>query len=62
MNDTENKSKNAEPFDSWIKSRDSDFKKRHHIPEMEDYGFDNFLEFIEKRRELLTDCIKHFSF
>lgn len=62
LNDTENKSKNAEPFDSWIKSRDSDFKKRHHIPEMEDYGFDNFLEFIEKRRELLTDCIKHFSF
>lgn len=62
LNETENKSKNAELFDSWIKSRDPDFKKRHHIPEMDDYGFDNFLEFAEIRRKLLIDCIKDFCF
>jgi hypothetical protein len=62
LNESENKSKNASPFDKWIVARDTNFKNRHHIPEMEDYSFDNFLVFIEKRKKLLIECIKTFSF
>ena len=60
LDDSENKSKNAKPFDIWLKSRDTNFKKRHHIPEMNDYSLDFFLEFIQKRKELLTKQIKEF--
>lgn len=49
LDDSENKSKNATPFDVWLKSRDTNFKERHHIPEMDDYSLDNFLEFIQKQ-------------
>ncbi len=61
LDDSENKSKNATPFDKWLKDRDANFKNRHHIPEMNDYGLDNFLEFIQKRKELLTQVIKDFN-
>lgn len=61
LDDSENKSKNATPFDIWLKSRDANFKARHHIPEMNDYSLDNFLEFIQKRKELLTKQIKEFN-
>lgn len=62
LDDSENKSKNASPFDQWIQSRDDNFKNRHHIPQLCDYGFDNFLKFIEARKKLLIKCIKDFSF
>jgi hypothetical protein len=58
LDDSENKSKNAKPFDEWLSQRDDNFKKRHLIPEMESYDFDHFLEFVEKRRELLKKQIK----
>lgn len=61
LDDSENKSKNATPFDVWLKSRDTNFKERHHIPEMDDYSLDNFLEFIQKRKELLSKQIKGFN-
>lgn len=61
LDDSENKSKNATPFDIWLKSRDANFKVRHHIPEMNDYSLDHFLEFIQKRKELLTKQIKEFN-
>lgn len=61
LDDSENKSKNATPFDVWLKSRDANFKERHHIPEMNDYSLDNFLEFIQKRKELLSKQIKGFN-
>lgn len=61
LDDSENKSKNATPFDIWLKSRDANFKVRHHIPEMNDYSLDNFLEFIQKRKGLLTKQIKEFN-
>ena len=61
LDDSENKSKNATPFDVWLKSRDANFKVRHHIPEMNDYSLDNFLEFIQKRKELLSKQIKEFN-
>lgn len=62
LEDSENKSKNATPFDEWIKSRDANFKARHLIPEMEDYGYDHFIEFIEARRELIKEAIKKAAF
>lgn len=62
LNESDNKSKNAKPFDQWIVSRDCNFKSRHYIPEMDDYSFDNFLVFIEKRKSLLISRIKNFSF
>ena len=61
LSDSENKSKNATPFDQWIQSRDADFKRRHHIPDMTDYGFDYFLEFIEKRKALLVKTIENLN-
>lgn len=62
LEDSENKSKNATPFDEWIKSRDANFKARHLIPEMEDYGYDHFMEFIEARRKLIKEAIKKAAF
>lgn len=61
LDDSIRKSKNATPFDVWLKSRDTNFKERHHIPEMDDYSLDNFLEFIQKRKELLSKQIKGFN-
>ena len=62
LEDSENKSKNATPFDEWIKSRDKNFKSRHLIPEMDDYGYDHFMEFFEARRELIKEAIKKAAF
>lgn len=62
LEDSENKSKNAAPFDEWIQSRDANFKARHLIPEMEDYGYEHFMEFIEARRTLIKDAIKKAAF
>jgi uncharacterized protein with ParB-like and HNH nuclease domain len=53
LTDKENLDKNAADFAVWIESRDENFKKRHSIPELANYGFDNFLEFIEERRKML---------
>lgn len=60
LEDSENKSKNAKPFDSWLKDRDAHFKERHHIPEMNDYSLGYFLDFIKNRKALLTEQIKEF--
>lgn len=62
LDDSENKSKNATPFDRWIKFRDDNFKERYLIPQIDNYGLDNFLEFIEARKKLLVKQIKNFSF
>ena len=62
LEDSENKSKNATPFDQWIKSRDKNFRSRHLIPEMDDYGYDHFMEFIEARRKLIKEAIKKATF
>ena len=61
LDDSENKSKNAKPFDEWLTSRDENFKIRHHIPEMENYDFDHFLKFIEERRKLLAKQLKELT-
>lgn len=62
LEDVENKEKNAKDFNDWIKTRDENFKTRHLIPNMDDYSFDNFLEFVEKRKELLQKRYKEINF
>lgn len=55
---SENQEKNAQDFDSWIVTRDPNFKTRHMIPIMDSYCYDRFLEFIEKRRIMLEEKLK----
>lgn len=54
---SENQSKYANPFEDWIRSRDADFCRRHLIPEIVDYGFDNFQDFIEARKLLIESSL-----
>ncbi len=58
LTDSENLSKNATPFDDWIKTRDIDFRKRHLIPVLDDYGFDYFDEFSIIRRNQIVKALK----
>ncbi len=62
LEEAENKSKNARPFEDWLKNRDSNFMDRHFIPQMKDYSFDNFLEFIEQRKALILTKLKQIKF
>jgi uncharacterized protein with ParB-like and HNH nuclease domain len=62
LDDSENKSKNAKPFEEWLSGRDLNFRERHHIPQMEDYSFDNFLSFIEKRKLILLESLRKITF
>lgn len=62
LDDSENKIKNAKPFEEWLSDRDHNFKERHHIPQLEDYGFDNFLNFIKERKALLLDSLRKIAF
>ena len=62
LTNDENKSKNAQDFGGWIKTRDENFKNRHKIPIMESYDFDNFLTFIERRSEILKREISEIKF
>jgi uncharacterized protein with ParB-like and HNH nuclease domain len=61
LTDKENLEKNAAPFDKWISTRDGNFKSRHSVPPMSDYGFDNFVEFIGRRREIIKASLKSIS-
>ena len=58
ITDSENLSKNAAPFDNWIQTRDSAFRKRHLIPDLPNYGFDYFEEFWKARTELIETALK----
>ena len=60
LTDKENLEKNAEDFGVWFASRDDNFKDRHSMPTLASYDFDSFLEFIEKRRNILVEKLKHF--
>lgn len=52
----ENQEKSGIPFDEWIKTRDSSFKKKHLIPDdPELYKLENFNKFVEERDKLITD-------
>lgn len=57
-----NNIKNDKTFMEWIKekNRSEDYAELNLIPKMEDYKEDNFLRFLEKRRELILNKIKEF--
>jgi len=55
---SENLSKNAAPFDDWIQTRDTAFRKRHLIPEMPSYSLDIFEEFSKQRTALIVATLK----
>ncbi len=61
LTESENLEKNAKPFDEWFSKRDSNFKSRHSIPSISDYTFDNFIEFVEKRRDDIKAKLKLIS-
>lgn len=56
--DSENLSKNATPFEEWIKTRDASFRTRHLIPEMPTYSLDAFGDFYEERRSLISKALQ----
>jgi hypothetical protein len=56
--DSENLSKNATPFDDWIKTRDEGFRKRHLIPDLPKYDFDSFEQFFDARQALIVSALK----
>ena len=58
LTESENLSKSATSFDDWIKTRDALFHSRHLIPDMENYGFDHFEEFCEKRTVLIMKKLR----
>jgi len=62
LEDSENHEKNSQPFDEWFATRDNNFNARHLIPTITAYSFDNFLEFIEERRRIISLKLKTFSF
>jgi len=58
ITDSENLSKSATPFEEWVATRDEDFKRRNHIPEMQSYDFDSFENFIQLRKRILVDIFR----
>ncbi len=66
LTDSENLSKNATPFDEWLKTRDATFRKRHLIPDLNSssfpaltsYNFNSFEEFFKARTALIVDALK----
>ena len=58
LTDSENLSKNATPFDAWLRSRDATFRTRHRIPVLTNYGFDFFEEFSTARAALIVNALK----
>jgi hypothetical protein len=61
LTEAENLSKNATPFDDWLKTRDSTFRSLHLIPEMQSYGYDHFEEFSKARTNLIVAKLKSLS-
>lgn len=55
---SENHEKSAQDFNSWISTRDQNFKVRHMIPDMDSYTYDKFLELIEKRKIIFENKLK----
>jgi hypothetical protein len=58
LSQSENVSKNASMFDSWLKTRDSTFCSRHSIPVNRTYSFDDFEDFIRDRAALLAIALR----
>ncbi len=61
LTESENLKKYSEDFESWIDTRDNNFKNRHMVPDIESYDFDHFLDFIDERRNLIKKKLKSIS-
>lgn len=58
LTDEENAQKQELPFQEWIATRTGDYRERHCIPDDETlYEMDNFLDFLEKREELIRERV-----
>jgi len=57
LTDSENLEKKAKDFDSWIATRDQNFRSRHKIPLMTSYYFDDFIDFIDERKKILKTAL-----
>ena len=58
LTESENLSKNAAPFEEWIQTRATDFKRRHLIPDLPSYNLDLFEEFSNGRKALISKALK----
>jgi hypothetical protein len=58
LTESENLSKNATPFDEWLQTRDPNFRNRHLIPDLDNYGFNYFDEFSDARALLIAHTLK----
>jgi hypothetical protein len=58
LTESENLSKNATPFDVWIKTRDEGFRKRHLIPINIEYDFNAFESFFAGRQALIVEKLQ----
>ena len=58
LTETENLEKSAKDFDSWISTRDDNYKSRHCIPVLSSYLFGNFMDFINERKRILQGKLK----
>ncbi len=59
LTESENLTKNATPFEQWIRTRDASFHGRHLIPDgLPTYGFDSFEAFSQKRTALIVAALK----
>lgn len=61
LTDSENREKHSKDFESWIDTKDNNFKNRHMIPDIESYDFDHFLDFIDERRSLIKKKLESIS-
>ncbi len=57
--DNENNEKNAKSFETWIRTRDKNFRTRHLIPTDDELlKFENFEAFIQAREDLISARLK----
>lgn len=57
----ENHEKSNQPFETWLGTRNTGFKRRHLIPESADgtlYRFEHFLDFVSAREAMIVERLK----
>lgn len=54
----ENREKSSMEFEKWVSTRNPVFLETHSIPELDNYEFLNFLDFIEERKEMFRSRLK----
>lgn len=57
INGKTNRSKSNKPIDKWLSSTSESYKKDHFIPRDMDLTFENYMEFVEKREQLMIEHI-----